>query len=48
MGTVAQDSRYIGPSLSPDGTRLAVTIFVGNQGIADNWVSTWRVQPALA
>jgi eukaryotic-like serine/threonine-protein kinase len=38
MATVAQASRYIGPSLSPDGTRIAVTIFVGNQGIADNWV----------
>jgi serine/threonine protein kinase len=38
LETVAQASRYIGPSLSPDGTRLAVTIFVGNQGIADNWV----------
>jgi serine/threonine protein kinase len=38
METVAQASRYIGPSLSPDGTRLVVTIFVGNQGIADNWV----------
>jgi eukaryotic-like serine/threonine-protein kinase len=36
--TVAQASRYIGPSLSPDGTRLAVTIFAGNQGIADLWV----------
>jgi eukaryotic-like serine/threonine-protein kinase len=38
METAAQASRYIGPSLSPDGTRLAVTIFVGNQGIADLWV----------
>jgi serine/threonine protein kinase len=38
METVAQASRYIGPSLSPDGTRFAVTIFVGNQGIADIWV----------
>ncbi len=37
METAAQASRYIGPSLSPDGTRLAVTIFVGNQGIADVW-----------
>src|ERR1700722_4617571 len=37
MGEIAQASRYIGPSLSPDGTRLAVTIFVGNQGIADIW-----------
>jgi serine/threonine protein kinase len=36
--TVAQASRYIGPSLSPDGTRFVVTIFVGNQGIADNWI----------
>jgi hypothetical protein len=35
---IAQPSRYIGPSLSPDGTRFAVTIFVGNQGIADIWV----------
>jgi serine/threonine protein kinase len=38
METVAQASRYIGPSLSPDGARFAVTIFVGNQGIADIWV----------
>jgi serine/threonine protein kinase len=37
LETAAQASRYIGPSLSPDGTRLAVTIFVGNQGIADVW-----------
>jgi len=36
--TVAQASRYISPSLSPDGTRFVVTIFVGNQGIADNWI----------
>jgi eukaryotic-like serine/threonine-protein kinase len=34
----ARASRFIGPSLSPDGTRLAITIFVGNQGIADLWV----------
>ncbi len=38
MEAIAQSSRYIGPSLSPDGTRFAVTIFVGNQGIADIWV----------
>src|SRR5580700_7294755 len=38
METGAQASRYIGPSLSPDGGRFAVTIFVGNQGIADIWV----------
>ncbi len=36
METVAQASRYIGPTLSPDGTRFVVTIFVGNQGISDN------------
>jgi len=38
MEAIAQASRYIGPSLSPDGARFAVTIFVGNQGIADIWV----------
>jgi eukaryotic-like serine/threonine-protein kinase len=38
MDAIARASRYMGPSLSPDGTRLAVTIFVGNQGIADLWV----------
>jgi eukaryotic-like serine/threonine-protein kinase len=38
MEKVAQASRYIGPALSPDGTRFAVTIFVGNQGISDIWV----------
>jgi eukaryotic-like serine/threonine-protein kinase len=38
MDTVARASRYIGPSLSPDGTRVAISIFVGNQGIADLWV----------
>jgi Tol biopolymer transport system component len=38
IGTVAQASRYIGPALSPDGTRFAVSIFVGNQGISDIWV----------
>jgi eukaryotic-like serine/threonine-protein kinase len=38
MEKIAQPSRYIGPSLSPDGARFAVTIFVGNQGIADTWV----------
>jgi eukaryotic-like serine/threonine-protein kinase len=37
METLARASRYIGPSFSPDGTRLAVTIFAGNQGIADLW-----------
>ncbi|HEX8817104.1 MAG TPA: protein kinase [Terriglobales bacterium] len=38
METAAQASRYMGPSLSPDDARLAVTIFVGSQGIADLWI----------
>jgi Tol biopolymer transport system component len=38
MGSVAQPDRYIGPALSPDGTRLAVTIFAGSQGTADIWI----------
>jgi len=37
-GSVAQPDRYIGPALSPDGTRLAVTIFAGSQGTADIWI----------
>ncbi len=38
MGSVAQPEHYIGPALSPDGTRLAVTIFAGSQGTADIWI----------
>ena len=38
MGSVAQPEHYIGPVLSPDGTRLAVTIFAGSQGTADIWI----------
>jgi serine/threonine protein kinase/Tol biopolymer transport system component len=38
VGSIAQPDRYIGPALSPDGTRLAVTIFAGNQGTADIWI----------
>jgi serine/threonine protein kinase/Tol biopolymer transport system component len=38
VGSMAQPNRYIGPALSPDGTRLAVTIFAGNQGTADIWI----------
>jgi Tol biopolymer transport system component len=38
LGSIGQPSRYIGPVLSPDGTRLAVTIFAGNQGTADIWI----------
>jgi Tol biopolymer transport system component len=35
---VAQADRYFNPALSPDGTRLAVTIFSGLQGTGDIWV----------
>jgi Tol biopolymer transport system component len=37
-GSVAQADRYFNPALSPDGTRLAVTIFSGLQGTGDIWV----------
>jgi eukaryotic-like serine/threonine-protein kinase len=30
--------RYVSPTLSPDGTRLAVTIFAGAQGVYDIWI----------
>jgi Tol biopolymer transport system component len=37
-GSVAQADRYFNPALSPDGTRLAVTIFSGLQGTGDIWI----------
>ncbi len=37
-GTVAQQERYYYPSLSPDDTRVAVSLFNGTQGIADVWI----------
>ncbi len=37
-GSISQPEHYIGPVLSPDGTRLAAAIFVGNTGIGDIWV----------
>ena len=37
-GTVAQQERYYYPNLSPDDTRVAVSLFNGTQGIADIWV----------
>jgi eukaryotic-like serine/threonine-protein kinase len=37
MGSIPQTDRYFYPVLSPDGTRLAVTLF-GAQGTADVWV----------
>jgi len=38
MGAVARAGRYFSPALSPDGTRLAVTVFSGIQGTGDIWV----------
>jgi Tol biopolymer transport system component len=35
---VARAERYLTPTLSPDGTRLAVTIFAGAQGVYDVWI----------
>jgi len=38
VGSAAQADRYVAPALSPDGSRLAVMIFSGAQGIGDIWV----------
>ena len=37
-GSIAQVDRYLFPTLSPDGNRLAVMIFSGAQGIGDIWI----------
>lgn len=37
-GAIPQSDRYLTPTLSPDGTRLAVSVFTGNQGIGDIWI----------
>jgi Tol biopolymer transport system component len=37
-GSIAQVDRYLYPTLSPDGNRLAVMIFSGAQGIGDIWI----------
>jgi serine/threonine protein kinase len=37
-GAIPQSDRYLAPRLSPDGTRLAVDIFAGEQGIGDIWI----------
>ena len=34
---IPQSDHYLAPTLSPDGTRLAVEIFAGTQGIGDIW-----------
>jgi eukaryotic-like serine/threonine-protein kinase len=38
IGSLPQSDRYLFPALSPDGTRLAVEIFAGVQGIGDIWI----------
>ena len=38
VGMVEQADRYILPSLSPDGSHAAVTIFSGTQGMGDVWI----------
>src|SRR5262249_57621080 len=37
-GSIPQSDRFLSPSLSPDGTHLAVAVFTGNQGIGDIWI----------
>jgi len=37
-GTLAQQERYYYPALSPDGGRLAVSLFNGTSGVANIWV----------
>jgi serine/threonine protein kinase len=37
-GSIAQVDRYLTPTLSPDGNRLALMIFAGSQGIGDIWI----------
>ena len=38
ISAVPQSGRYLGPRLSPDGTKVAVEIFAGTQGIGDVWI----------
>jgi Tol biopolymer transport system component len=38
LGAVAAPDRYFFPSLSPDGTRLAVNLFNGTQGTEAIWI----------
>jgi serine/threonine protein kinase len=37
-GSIVQVDRYLTPTLSPDGKRLAAMIFAGAQGIGDIWI----------
>jgi hypothetical protein len=38
ISTIPQSGRYLGPVLSPDGSKAAVEIFAGAQGIGDIWI----------
>ena len=38
ISSIPQSGRYLGPKLSPDGTKLAAEIFAGAQGVGDIWV----------
>ena len=38
ISTIPQSGRYLGPVLSPDGSKVAVEIFAGAQGIGDIWI----------
>jgi len=41
-GAVAQQERYYYPALSPDDSRVAVSLFNGTQGVADVWILDLR------
>ncbi len=38
LGAAVKPERYIGPTISPDGKRLATGIFDGVQGFSDIWI----------
>jgi eukaryotic-like serine/threonine-protein kinase len=38
VGSIPQPGRYLGPRISPDGTKMVVEIFAGTQGIGDIWI----------
>jgi eukaryotic-like serine/threonine-protein kinase len=38
IGSISQTDFYISPTLSPDGTRLAIEIFDGNRSAGDIWI----------
>ena len=38
ISSIPQSDRYFVPRLSPDGTKVAVEIFAGAQGIGDIWI----------